>query len=62
MVPMERFQTSIRVSRETWRALRALAEARAERVGGRPSASAVITELVATQAARVGKVKARADA
>lgn len=39
-------QTTIRIDRETWRRLRALAEDRALREGGRPSASAVIEELI----------------
>ncbi len=48
----ESMQTSIRVSPETWRRLRALAEDRALKVGGRPSASAVITELIENAAKR----------
>lgn len=40
------FTTTIRVRPKIWRALRQLAEDRSEAVGGRPSASAVIEELV----------------
>ncbi len=39
--------TNVRLPEQVWRQLRALAEERATRVGGRPSASAVLAELVA---------------
>ena len=44
--------TNIRIRPEIWQALRALAELRALRVGGRPSASAVVAELVTEAAAK----------
>lgn len=47
-------QTTIRVSSRVWRLLRALAEHKALEAGGRPSASAVIAELVDAAAARKG--------
>jgi predicted DNA-binding protein len=48
----EAMQTTIRVRPEIWQALRMLAERRALRQGGRPSASAIVTELVEREAAR----------
>lgn len=39
-------QTTVTLSRESWRMLRALAEARALERGGRPNASAIVAELV----------------
>jgi hypothetical protein len=51
-------QTSIRISPEIWRRLRALAEDRALKLGGRPSASAVVEELV-TKATKRRKPEAR---
>ena len=47
-------QTTIRIPERIWRALRALAEHKALEAGGRPSASAVIAELVDAAAARKG--------
>ena len=43
--------TTVRVPRRIWALLRALSEARAAEVGGRPSVSAVVAEL-AEKAAR----------
>ena len=48
-------QTTVRIKQSTWRALRALSEARALEVGGRPSASAVVEELVEAAARRRGR-------
>jgi hypothetical protein len=39
-------KTTFRLRPEIWRKLRALAEARALREGGRPSANAVVEDLV----------------
>jgi len=50
--PRTELQTTIRISTDTWRRLRALAEGRALKVGGRPSASAVVEELVEAEAKR----------
>ena len=44
---MDHVVTTIRVSRETWAALRRLAERRAETKGGRPSVSGTIADLAA---------------
>jgi hypothetical protein len=52
--------STIRVRPAVWSALRALAELRALKVGGRPSASAVIAELV-TEAAAKRQGHRRAD-
>jgi hypothetical protein len=44
---MERtIRTSVVVPERVWRMLRALAEAKALQAGGRPSASAIVAELV----------------
>ena len=42
----DRVVTTIVLSRETWRLLGRLAHLRAERLGGRPSQSAVVEELI----------------
>jgi methylphosphotriester-DNA--protein-cysteine methyltransferase len=55
----QRFQTTIRVSRATWRQLRRLAEKRAELQGGRPSVSAAIADL-ALEASKAKRERADA--
>jgi predicted transcriptional regulator len=50
--PEQSITTTIRVSPRVWQALRRLAELRCAERGGRPSASGVISDLVAREVAR----------
>jgi hypothetical protein len=54
--------TTIRISPRLWRVLRGLAETRALEGRGRPSASAVVSDLVEREAARRTRAKVKADA
>jgi hypothetical protein len=45
-------RTSLTIRPEVWRALRRLAELKAEQQGGRPNASAIIEKLVLEETAR----------
>jgi hypothetical protein len=47
--------TTVRLPRSVWLGLRALAADRAAEIGGRPSASAVVAELVREMASRYGE-------
>jgi hypothetical protein len=50
--------TTVRLTRESWRLARALAEQRAQLQGGQPSVSAVLNELLAKEA-KAAKVTRR---
>jgi hypothetical protein len=56
---MKTIRTSVTVPEHVWRLLRALAEHRALAKGGKPNASAIVSELIERESRRPRVVKGR---